>query len=968
MSGKVYLIGAGPGDPQLMTLKAARALGLADVVLVDALVNRGCLAHARSDARIVEVGKRAGSGTSQAFIEKVMIQSARRTARPWRASKAATRSSSAAAARSCARCSRRASRSRSSPASPPASACRRCSASRSRTATSRTALPSSPATARDVDWEALVRSRTTLVIYMGLQNLSKHRRRRCRRQAWTRRTPACVVENGTLGTQRQVSPRLAQLSGTGFRRARRCIVDRRGRGPGTQKHPFTENGQGRMTQRRRHRQRHGRPALPREAGGARREPSRSPCSARSRVPAYDRVQLTSFFSGKTRRRPEPRATSSFFEKRDVTLRLNDQVLAIDPIEKVVRSARYRGGALRQAGVRHRLDALRAAGRGARPARLLRLPHDRGPRGDQRDRRALQGRHGDRRRPARPGSGQGAEGPRPRDPRGRVRLAPDGGAARRFRRPAAAQEDRSAGRHGSSSEEHEGNRRRRTIAGNRLVFADGTTLETDIVVFSAGIRPRDELARAAGLAVGERGGIRINSHCQTSNPDIYAVGECALWEGRIFGLVAPGYQMAEVAARHMAGETQVHFLGADLSTKLKLMGVDVASIGDAHARDAGRGELRLHRRGGLQEARGVGRPQAAPRRDPGRRRLRLRSAAAARAQPHAAARASGRPDPALHDKAKTGVGVDMLPDRALVCSCNSVSKGQICAAIAGGAKSLGALKKKTKAATSCGGCGPLAKAILDAEMKKRGYAVTNHLCEHFAHSRQELFHLVKVDRLQDFRRKSLQKHGRGRGCDICKPAVASILASCWNEMILEAEARAAAGHQRLLPRQPAEGRHLLDRAARAGRRDHARQADGARAGGEEVRPVHQDHRRAAHRPLRRARRAAAAGLARAGGRGLRVGPRLRQGAAHGEVLRRQHLVPLRRAGLGVDGDPRREPLPRPARAAQDQDGGVGLHARMRRGAGQGRRRDRHREGLEPLRVRQRRDEAAARRSSGNRSER
>ena len=91
--------------------------------------------------------------------------------------------------------------------------------------------------------------------------------------------------------------------------------------------------------------------------------------------------------------------------------------------------------------------------------------------------------------------------------------------------------------------------------NRLVFADGNVLETDIVVFSAGIRPRDELARAAGLAVGERGGIRIDSHCRTSNPDIYAVGECALWEGRIFGLVAPGYQMAEVAARHMAGEAR-----------------------------------------------------------------------------------------------------------------------------------------------------------------------------------------------------------------------------------------------------------------------------------------------------------------------------------------------------------------------------------------------------------------------------
>jgi nitrite reductase (NADH) large subunit len=130
-----------------------------------------------------------------------------------------------------------------------------------------------------------------------------------------------------------------------------------------------------------------------------------------------------------------------------------------------------------------------------------------------------------------------------------------------------------------------------------------------------------------------------------------------------------------------------------------------------------------------------------------------------------------------------LGVDLLPDAALVCSCNSVTKGQIVEAIAGGCASLGALKKETKCATGCGGCGPLAKQILDAELKKRGFAVTNHLCEHFAHSRQELFHLVKLNGIRTFD-DLVAKHGSGRGCEICKPAVASILASCWNEMILK----------------------------------------------------------------------------------------------------------------------------------------------------------------------------------------
>src|SRR5205807_4491479 len=78
MSRSVFLIGAGPGDPELMTLKAARALGKADVVLIDDLVSRGCLAHARSDAKVIEVGKRGGcKATPQEFIERLMVQYAR---------------------------------------------------------------------------------------------------------------------------------------------------------------------------------------------------------------------------------------------------------------------------------------------------------------------------------------------------------------------------------------------------------------------------------------------------------------------------------------------------------------------------------------------------------------------------------------------------------------------------------------------------------------------------------------------------------------------------------------------------------------------------------------------------------------------------------------------------------------------------------------------------------------------------
>ncbi|MGB1280609.1 MAG: FAD-dependent oxidoreductase, partial [Vibrio cyclitrophicus] len=123
---------------------------------------------------------------------------------------------------------------------------------------------------------------------------------------------------------------------------------------------------------------------------------------------------------------------------------------------------------------------------------------------------------------------------------------------------------------------------------RMNFADGTHLETDMIVFSAGIRPQDALARSSDIAIGERGGIVINDHCQTNIDNVYAIGECALWDNKIFGLVAPGYSMAKVAAAHIIsdGASDASFTGADMSTKLKLLGVDVASIGEVHGQTEG----------------------------------------------------------------------------------------------------------------------------------------------------------------------------------------------------------------------------------------------------------------------------------------------------------------------------------------------------------------------------------------------
>jgi nitrite reductase (NADH) large subunit len=327
--------------------------------------------------------------------------------------------------------------------------------------------------------------------------------------------------------------------------------------------------------------------------------------------------------------------------------------------------------------------------------------------------------------------------------------------------------------------------------HRIRFSDDSVLDTDLIVFSTGIRPRDELARASGLEVGARGGIVIDNACRTSDPDVYAIGECALWNGTIFGLVAPGYQMASVAAAQLLGRDDAAFTGADMSTKLKLMGGDVASIGDAHATAAGARicsfvdeRRQVYKKLVLSEdgKRLLGGILIGETDDYGSLLQMVQNGLALPERPEqlllAAAAAGGAAAQPAH-------GLAALPDAAQICSCNNVSKAQLCEAVAAGATTLGALKKCTRAATSCGGCAPLVTQILKAELTRRGVAIDNHLCEHFPYSRQQLFHLVRIGSLHSFE-SVLARHGRGTGCDLCKPALASILASCWNDFVLARE--------------------------------------------------------------------------------------------------------------------------------------------------------------------------------------
>ncbi|RFU85122.1 nitrite reductase large subunit [Streptomyces triticagri] len=318
-----------------------------------------------------------------------------------------------------------------------------------------------------------------------------------------------------------------------------------------------------------------------------------------------------------------------------------------------------------------------------------------------------------------------------------------------------------------------------VSGVRL--SDGSELATDLVVFSAGVRPRDSLARTGGLGVGERGGITVDTDCRSTDPAVYAIGECAqAADGRVYGLVAPGYEMARTAAASIAGTAVDGFTGADLSTKLKLLGVDVASFGDAHGTaedcldvvyaDSRAGvykKLVLDPDGTLLGGILVGDAEAYG-------TLRALTGSKPPLAPEQLVLPAGSGAPAA-------LGPAALPDEAVICSCHNVTKGTVRAAVTEHAcGTVPEVKKCTKAGTGCGGCAKVLEQLVDAELEASGVEVDKGLCGCFGHTRQELYEIVRALRLTSYR-ELLDTHGREAargtdGCEICKPAVGSIIAS------------------------------------------------------------------------------------------------------------------------------------------------------------------------------------------------
>ncbi|KAH6617942.1 hypothetical protein B0J18DRAFT_482964 [Chaetomium sp. MPI-SDFR-AT-0129] len=343
----------------------------------------------------------------------------------------------------------------------------------------------------------------------------------------------------------------------------------------------------------------------------------------------------------------------------------------------------------------------------------------------------------------------------------------------------------------------------------VVFKDGRSMECSTLCFAIGVQPRDELAREAGLECGPRGGIVVDDGLRTSDPDVYAIGECASWQGQMFGLIGPGVEMADVLAFNLT-QAKLHqprvYKQPDLSTKLKLLGVEVASFGDYFA-DV-HGPKKLPARTAGKKAGDVSSVKALTYRDPfqnvykkyifttdGKYLLGGMMIGDTKDYVKLVPLVKNQkpldipPSELILGAKKDGDdGADDLDDDTQICSCHNVTKGDMVRVIKDGScKSLGDIKSCTKAGTGCGGCVPLMTSIFNHTMAALGNEVQNHLCPHFRHSRAELYHIISVKRLTTLSQvmRAAGVDPNSHGCEVCKPCLASIFASLWNEHVMSA---------------------------------------------------------------------------------------------------------------------------------------------------------------------------------------
>ncbi|KAL2000884.1 hypothetical protein VTN02DRAFT_2525 [Thermoascus thermophilus] len=352
----------------------------------------------------------------------------------------------------------------------------------------------------------------------------------------------------------------------------------------------------------------------------------------------------------------------------------------------------------------------------------------------------------------------------------------------------------------------------------ITFEDGEQIDCCCICFAIGVKPRDELGRKAGIKCSDRGGFVVDEGLRTSVPDIYAIGECASWENQTFGIIAPGIEMADVLSFNLTNPDKEakHFKRPDLSTKLKLLGVDVASFGDFFAdRDGpkflpGRQASRFEATAPQQAIEGTDSAlavKALTYKDPfsavykkylftmdgkyllggmmiGDTKDYVRLNQMVRSQKELEV----PPSEFILGAQKGGEeNADDLDDDAQICSCHNVTKGDLIASVKNGTcKTIGQVKSCTRAGTGCGGCMPLVQSIFNKTMKEMGQEVSNHLCSHIPYTRADLYNIIAVKQLKTFVdvMKEVGKNPESLGCELCKPAIGSILSSLFNRHILD----------------------------------------------------------------------------------------------------------------------------------------------------------------------------------------
>lgn len=354
----------------------------------------------------------------------------------------------------------------------------------------------------------------------------------------------------------------------------------------------------------------------------------------------------------------------------------------------------------------------------------------------------------------------------------------------------------------------------------VVYEDGEHMDCSTICFAIGVSARDDLAKESGIACEERGnGIIVQDDLSTSINDIYAIGECASWKNQTFGLIAPGIEMADVLAFNLT-QAKLHaprvYNRPDISTKLKLLGVDVASFGDYFAdRDGPKYLPPKYKRAktnganglkGASEQSATSDVKSLTYKDPfqniykkyiftqdGKYLLGGMMIGDTKDYSKLVQMIKKNqeleipPGELILGAKKDGDEGDDLDDDAQVCSCQNVTKGDIVGCVKDGScTDVGAIKACTKAGTGCGGCMPLVTTIFNKTMLAMGNEVKNHVCSHFNYSRAELYHIVMVKRLKTFQdvMRDAGNDASSDGCEFCKPAVGSIFASLWNRHVMD----------------------------------------------------------------------------------------------------------------------------------------------------------------------------------------